>query len=104
MRSTKSEKEKEEIFREYFSIYYDKGFEIYGVSLDSKKENWVKAIEDKKMKWPNVSDLKQWNCGPAQDYGVKGIPANFLIDSNGLIVSKDLHGDQLVMKLSELFK
>ncbi len=104
MRSPKSEKEKEEIFREYFSRYYDKGFEIYGVSLDSKKENWVKAIEDKKMKWPNVSDLQQWNCVPAQDYGVKGIPANFLIDSNGLIVSKDLHGDQLVMKLSELFK
>ena len=79
MRSTKSEKEKEEIFREYFSIYYDKGFEIYGVSLDSKKENWVKAIEDKKMKWPNVSDLKQWNCGPAQDYGVRRSAGNEII-------------------------
>lgn len=71
------------------------GFTIYGVSLDKQKDNWLKGIEDDNLSWHNVSDLKQWDCEPAKVYGVKSIPSNFLIDKNGVIIAKNLRGENL---------
>lgn len=71
------------------------GFEIYGVSLDSKRENWEKAIAKWKISWTQVSDLKFWSSPVARIYNLQEIPANFLIDSNGNIIAKDLHGHDL---------
>ena len=81
------------------------GFTVYGVSLDKAKENWVAAIEKDGLVWEShVSDLKGWNSVPAAMYGVMGIPMNFLIDGDGIIVAKGLRGEYLDNKLKELLK
>ena len=74
------------------------------VSLDMKKENWIKAIEDDGLIWHNVSDLKYWNNEAAQDYAVSSIPSNVLIDENGTIIAKNLRGEDLRKKVEELLK
>ena len=72
------------------------GFTVYSVSLDAEKDNWVSAIESDHLDWRyHVSDLKYWNSVPAAMYQVRGIPTNFLIDGDGVIVAKDLRGPQL---------
>ena len=82
-----------------------KGFTIYGVSLDKSKESWVAAIEKDALEWEtHVSDLKGWNSVPSAMYGVRGIPMNFLIDGEGIIVAKSLRGEYLDNKLKELLK
>ena len=68
-------------------------FTIYGVSLDQTKESWVKAIKDDNLSWEShVSDLKYWQSVPAALYQVRGIPMNFLINGDGIIVDKNLRG------------
>ncbi|PLX17340.1 MAG: alkyl hydroperoxide reductase [Marinilabiliales bacterium] len=86
-----------------YKKYSEKGFEIYQVSLDKKKEAWVNAIESDNLDWAHVSDLKYWNSSAAQLYKVQAIPASFLLDKNGKIIAKNLRGDALEAKLSELF-
>ena len=88
-----------------YTQYREKGFEILGISLDAKaqKEAWIKAIEQDKLGWSQVSDLKGWDCEAAKLYGVRGIPANFLIDPEGNIVAKDLRGEELLSKLNSIF-
>lgn len=82
-----------------------KGFTIYSVSLDRSKESWMKAIEDDKLTWPShVSDLLYWQSKAAETYGIRGIPDNFLINGEGVIVAKTLRGENLHTKLSELQK
>lgn len=79
-----------------------KGFEIYGVSLDKSQEAWVNAIKQDQLNWPNVSDLGGWNSAGAATYGVRSIPANFLIDENGIIIAKGLRGANLHAELQKL--
>lgn len=82
--------------------YNKKGFDVFGVSLDRTKEDWVKAIKDDNLTWTHVSDLKFWDCAPAKMYAVSAIPANFLIDANGIIVGHNLRGEALGEKVKEL--
>ena len=87
-----------------YEKYKDKGFTVYSVSLDLKKEAWVDAIEMDKLSWPNhVSDLKFWYSAPAEEYGIDAIPANYLLDENGIILARDLNGPLLDEYLDELF-
>lgn len=73
-----------------------KGFTIYGVSLDKDKAAWMGAIKQDGLAWPNhVSDLKWWYSDAAKLYNVQSIPANWLIDGNGIIIGKDLRGAAL---------
>ncbi|WP_169313285.1 redoxin domain-containing protein [Solitalea canadensis] len=85
-----------------YSAYKNKGLEIYGVSLDKDKDRWLKAVEDYKMQWIHVSDLKKWGSQPVEGYGIEGIPANFILDKEGKIIAKDLHGTQLEDFLKKL--
>lgn len=81
------------------------GFTIYSVSLDRDKNSWVKAIKDDNLSWPNhVSDLQYWNSAGAAQYGVQGIPTNWLIDGNGIIVARNLRGDALKATLDKFVK
>jgi len=84
--------------------YHEKGFDVLGVSLDrpDARDEWLQAIEDDQLTWTHVSDLKFWDCEPAKLYAVRGIPANFLLDREGVIIGKNLRGDDLRAKLSEL--
>lgn len=78
-----------------YAKYKDKGFEIYGVSLDQSKEKWLEAIKKDGITWPQVSDLKYWECEAARDYNVQGIPFTVLLDKEGKILAKNLRGDDL---------
>lgn len=82
--------------------YNKLGFDVFGVSLDRSKEDWVKAIADDKLTWTHVSDLKYWDCAPAKQYAVSAIPSNFLLDANGVIVGHNLRGDALAEKVKEI--
>ena len=82
-----------------------KGFTVYSVSLDKSKDSWVKAIEDDNLVWENhVSDLAGWSAKFAAVYGVRSIPANFLINGDGIIVAKNLRGPALESALKSMLK
>jgi hypothetical protein len=72
--------------------------------LDSRaqKQAWLKAIEKDQLNWTQVSDLKGWENEAAKIYSVKSIPQNFLIDPNGIIIGKNLRGEELEKKLAEI--
>ncbi len=81
---------------EIYEEYKEKGFTVYSVSLDQNKAAWLKAIQKDGLVWDyHVSDLKGWRNKAAADYGVEAIPATFLVDRNGTIVAKDVHGGEL---------
>lgn len=86
-----------------YKKYHDKGFEILGVSLDSSKAPWLKAIATDGLTWNHVSDLKGWKNSAAATYGVKSVPASFLIGPDGKVIGKDLRGEALHEKLASLF-
>lgn len=87
-----------------YEQYKSKGFEIFSVSLDDKKDKWLKAVKDDGYTWPQAGDLKGWENTAASLFGISGIPFNFLVDPNGIIVARNLRGEDLEKKLSELFK
>ncbi|PSL08020.1 TlpA disulfide reductase family protein [Cecembia rubra] len=86
-----------------YNQYKDKGFEVFGVSLDRTHEAWIKAIEDDKLTWTHVSDLKYFNSEAAATYQINAIPATYMLDPEGKIIAKDLRGPSLESKLRELF-
>ncbi|BFP43323.1 TlpA disulfide reductase family protein [Flavobacteriaceae bacterium GF1] len=85
-----------------YEKYKDKGLNVVGVSLDRKKEDWIKAIESDGLSWNHVSHLQYFNDPIAQMYQVNAIPAAFLLDENGVIVAKNLRGPALEQKVAEL--
>lgn len=87
-----------------YQKYHDKGFEILGVSLDSKKDAWLKAIAADGLTWTHVSDLQAWSNSAVKAYGVKSVPASFLLDPEGKVVGKDLRGEELNKTLEGIFK
>ena len=90
---------------DYYNRYKDKGFEIYSVSMDTRRENWLKAIKIDGLVWTQVSDLQGWKDpqSPAHKYDITEIPTNFLIDPDGRIIAKRLRGEMLEEKLEEIF-
>lgn len=87
-----------------YQKFSTKGFTVIGVSLDDDAEKWKKAVEEDKMSWTQVSDLKGFNNELSTYYGIKGIPSNYLVDPNGVIIAKNLRGKKLMDKLQELIK
>ena len=88
-----------------YKKYHKKGFEIFGVSFDRNKEAWMNAIKNMKMEWVNVSTLNRFDNPAAEEYVVESIPTNLLIDcSNGVIIAKNLRGEEVEKKLAELLK
>jgi peroxiredoxin len=87
-----------------YNKFKDKNFTILGVSLDSEKENWLKAIEADKLSWTHISDLKQWESAVVGPYGIDGIPFNVLVDPQGKIIATGLRGEVLENKLKEVLK
>jgi thiol-disulfide isomerase/thioredoxin len=89
-----------------YEKYHDKGFEIYGVSLDNEKqrEAWLAAIEKHGMNWVHVSSLQGWECPVAKRYNVTGIPKMYLLDKEGRVIAIDLRGEELKAKVASLFE
>lgn len=86
-----------------YNQYHLQGFDIFGVSFDSKRDRWLKAIADDQLTWTQVSDLKGWENAAGKLYGIRSIPSNALLDTNGIIIAKNLRGDELRAKLEGLF-
>lgn len=85
-----------------YDEFRKKGFEIYGVSFDEDRGDWLGAVEQNDMNWLHVSEVKGFDNQAAKDYAIQGIPSNFLIDGQGTIVAKNLRGEALYEKISEL--
>ena len=85
-----------------YKEFHDKGFDIIGVSLDHDREAWLKAIEDDGLTWIQVSDIKGWGNEVSDMYGIYSIPSSLLLDREGIIIAKNLRGDDLRNKLAEL--
>jgi thiol-disulfide isomerase/thioredoxin len=87
-----------------YKDYKDKGFEIVGVSLDNKKDAWLKGIEDDGITWPQMSDLKGWNSEAVLKYKVGGIPYTVLLDKEGKVIATNLKGEALKDKIKTLIQ
>jgi peroxiredoxin len=85
-----------------YNKFKNKGFTIYAVSYDTKKDKWEKAIKDDKLNWNQVSDLQGWKNSTSDEYGIKAIPSNLLLDKDGKIIAKNVFGKKLADKLSGL--
>jgi peroxiredoxin len=86
-----------------YNEYHEKGFDIFGVSFDSRRERWLQAIADDQLTWTHVSDLKGWENAAGKLYGIRSIPSNVLLDPNGVIIARNLRGEDLRNKLKEIF-
>ncbi|MEA1873799.1 MAG: thioredoxin-like domain-containing protein [Bacteroidota bacterium] len=78
-----------------------KGFNVYGLSLDKNRKTWIDAIAKDNLTWTQVSDLLYWQSPYVRLYNVRGIPANFLLDKNGVIIAKNLRGERLAKTLDK---
>jgi peroxiredoxin len=87
-----------------YNTYHTRGFEIFGVSYDDQKgtAKWKKAIVDDGLVWKQVSDLQGWKNSTSEQYYIKAIPSNLLLDKEGRIIAKNLFGKKLTDKLSEI--
>ena len=85
-----------------YETFKDKNFEILGVSFDRRLEDWTKAIEADKLSWKHVSDLQGWNNSAGTLYGVRAIPQNILVNPEGIIIGRNLHGVELSNELRKL--
>ncbi len=91
-----------EILKEIYEKYQDRGFEIYGVSLDRTREQWLKTIEKSNIGWIQVSDLRYFNSPVVSLYNIEGIPYTVLLDRKGKIVAKDVDHRHLEEYLADL--
>jgi len=87
-----------------YTQYKSKGFEIFSVSFDSDKKEWQKAMATDGVIWTQVSALTGWQNDARANYCVEGIPHSVLINPEGIIVEKNLRGDQLKNKLEKIFQ
>ncbi|MCB9019294.1 MAG: redoxin domain-containing protein [Chitinophagales bacterium] len=86
-----------------YEQYKDKGFTVYSVSLDDNRDAWMQAIRSDKLSWPShVSQLQKWNSSAAAAYNVTGIPASFLLDTNGVVIAENIRSEQLSQILAGL--
>jgi peroxiredoxin len=90
--------------KKVYEEFHNDGFEIFAVSLDIDKDSWTKAIEKGNLSWHHVSELKSIGNTADLIYGISGIPANFLINEDGIIIARNLRGDNLEKKLKEIMK
>ena len=82
-----------------YKSYNDSGFNIIGVSLDRTQEQWEQAVEDDNLLWTQISNLNFWNDPIARRYSIRSIPQSYLINSDGLVIGKNLKGNDLEEKI-----
>lgn len=90
--------------KKIYNQYKEKGFEIIGISMDSDKADWLKAVINDKQDWKNYCELTTWSQNTtARKFSITAIPSNFLLDKNGIILGQDLSEEQISYLLSKAF-
>ncbi|MBN2175575.1 MAG: AhpC/TSA family protein [Bacteroidales bacterium] len=87
---------------EAYKKYHNKGFDILGVSFDDNYDKWVEAVKNDELTWHQVSDLKGWANAAGMEYAINSIPSNMLLNPEGIIIAKNLRGEDLQNKLAEI--
>ena len=82
--------------------YKDAGFDIIGVSLDRTREQWEQAVIDDNLPWTQVSNLNFWNDPVARRYSIRAIPQSYLLNKDGLVMGKNLRGQELEDRILSL--
>lgn len=88
--------------KKMYEKFKDDGFTVFGVSLDTDKDAWIKAIKDDGLEWYHGSDLQGWKSQPVRMYKVRGVPSTFLIDREGKLIADNLYHEKLEEKLTEV--
>jgi peroxiredoxin len=89
-------------FQPIYNEFKNKGFEIYGVSVDTSAVEWIKGINRDELPWIQVADLGSAQPELIKKYAINELPTTFLLDQNGKIIAKDINADELETKLNEL--
>lgn len=89
--------------RKIYNHYNHYGFEIYGISLDRAKDQWLQGISDDSITWTQVSDLRSWNSPAVSLYNVKRVPYTVLVCPEGTIIKKNLSVEELEDYLASVF-
>ena len=87
-----------------YKKYNKEGFNIIGVSLDRTKEQWEQAVIDDNLPWVQVSNLNFWNDPIARRYSIRAIPQSYLLNKDGLVMGKNLRGQDLEARISAILK
>lgn len=90
------------LLKKLYDNYHSKGFEIYSISLDSKRKNWIKAIKNDQRNWTNVSSLNGFTNIIAKQFGITSLPFNILLDEQKNIIAVNIYGEKLASKIKEL--
>jgi len=85
-----------------YEKFHDKGFEIYSVSLDEDRSEWLKAVKKDKIQWLQVIDNKGWEAATARQWNIFALPTSYLIDATGTVIAMDLEGKALEKVLKEM--
>jgi thiol-disulfide isomerase/thioredoxin len=85
-----------------YEKFHDKGFEIYSVSLDEDRDEWLKAVKKDKIEWLQVIDNRGWEATTARQWNIFALPTSYLIDSGGNVIAMDLEGKALEKVLKEM--
>lgn len=85
-----------------FNRFKDKNFTVLGVSLDQSKESWTTAVRMDKLDWTQVSDLQGWQNAVSSRFNITSIPTNILIDPEGVIIAKNIRGEELGATLEKI--
>ena len=88
--------------KEIYSIYSEKGLEIYQVTLDENTAKWISLVKDQNLPWISVNDKRGLKSTIINTYNIQSLPSNYIIDRNGDIVGKSLWHSDLINKLNDL--
>lgn len=86
-----------------YNQYNDEGFEIFGFGVEFDRQSWLRALDQDNRSWTNVSTVSGYEGDITKEYAITSLPKNFLVDKDGVIIAKDIHGEELEDKLAELF-
>jgi peroxiredoxin len=89
------------VLAELYKKYHSKGFEIYQVSVDNNRYDWINAIDEDGLDWINVGDMEGSNIA-VTTYNVTELPFNYLLNKEGGIVGKNMKGPALDKMLGQV--